>query len=116
MSTTAQQATEQANSRQAQLEAKAKATVKDYKPKTGKAFDGSRGYVEAQFEIGFELQERYTGILEERAVNREQLRSLYSQGLLTKEEAQEAFMMYPERQETKRASGGNGQQAATPAS
>lgn len=88
-------------SRDQQREADAKQSAKDYKPKSGKAFDAARSFVTAQMDIAYEVQERYTGVLTERADSRDQLRALYRQGLLTADEAVEAFVLYPERKSTK---------------
>jgi hypothetical protein len=87
-----------AEKRQAEILKDAQAHVKGYKPNDNAAvFNGSRSYVEAQFAIAEDIQARAAKLLEEKEVNRTTIRGLYTQGLLTPEEAETAFVVYPYR-------------------
>lgn len=87
----------QGPTRDEQREADARAAVAGYEPLGGAPFDGARSYVSSQFDIAFDIQERYSKILEERATSREMLRGLYTQRLLTEDEAVLSFTLFPER-------------------
>jgi len=98
-----------AEERAAQILADAQAHVRGYKATDNElAFNGSRGYVEAQFAIAEDLKKRWDAMLKEREVNRETLRGLYTQGLLTPEEAETAFVVYPYRPPNRGKASGNG--------
>lgn len=99
--------------RERERRAKAEAAAAGYEPREGAAFDGSRGYVSAQFDIAVETQERYTKVLEDRKEVRDILGSLHNQRLMTPDEVVLMFEMFPKREDPKESEQANGQQAAT---
>lgn len=102
-----------AEKRAEQIEKDARDHVKAYKPTENQAaFTGSRGYVEAQFALAEDLKARWDAMLAEREVSRDTLRGLYTQGLLTQDEAVTAFMVYPYRPPNRGKSATNGQDAS----
>ena len=101
MSPQAKQVTKEqtaAEKRAEEIERDAREHVKAYKPTENEAaFNGARGYVEAQFALAEDLKARWDAMLAEREVSRESIRGLYTQGLLTPDEAVTAFIVYPYR-------------------